>query len=84
MCFGRIKRNNNNLTLIHPPSQCQQLVSEQVLHKTTLQLEGKDGEVCKVQQELVRERQGFEEMIAKLELQLEVSRRDEDRLAKQL
>ena len=34
--------------------------------------------------ELVRERQGFEETIAKLELQLEVSRRDEDKLAKKL
>ena len=23
MCFGRLKRSKNNLTLIHPPSQCQ-------------------------------------------------------------
>ena len=51
MCFGRLKRSKNSLTLIHPPSQCQQLVSEQVLHKPTLQLEGIGGEVCKVQQE---------------------------------
>ena len=37
-----------------------------------------------LKEELVRERQGFEETIAKLELQLEVSRRDEDSLTKQL
>lgn len=24
MCFERLKRSKNNLTLIHPPSQCQQ------------------------------------------------------------
>lgn len=34
--------------------------------------------------ELVRERQGIEETISKLELQLEVSKRNEDRFAEQL
>ena len=37
-----------------------------------------------VNKDLVREKQSFEETISKLELQLEVSRRDEDRLLKQL